>query len=168
MQREPDGADTPGSFPEAETVRAQLRERGVDLPEGRVTVSGYGDSPELSASLIGLITAGRKTAGSALLWALEHDGEAPAEVGDLEVIVDFHGAPVVVTRVTESRIVPFLEVGAEYAALEGEGDLSLAYWRDAHRGFFGRECARIGRTPDDAMPVACTVFEVIAVVPPEA
>ena len=72
--------------------------------------------------------------------------------------------PVVITRVVRSEIVPFDAVTAEYAALEGEGDLSLEYWRAAHRDFFGRECARIGRSPSEDMPVACGVFEVIEVI----
>ena len=48
--------------------------------------------------------------------------------------------------------------------IEGEGDGSLAYWRDAHWAFFSRECARIGRAPSEAMPVVCSVFEVLAIV----
>ena len=30
-------------------------------------------------------------------------------------------------------------VPADHAALEGEGDLSLAYWQSAHQAFFERE-----------------------------
>jgi uncharacterized protein YhfF len=59
-------------------------------------------------------------------------------------------------------VLPFDEVTAEYAAIEGEGDGSLAYWREAHRAFFGRECERIGRQPVDSMPVVCSIFEVVA------
>ncbi|EEJ5958670.1 ASCH domain-containing protein, partial [Salmonella enterica] len=33
----------------------------------------------------------------------------------------------------------FNEMSADLAALEGEGDLSLAYWQAAHRAFFERE-----------------------------
>ena len=40
---------------------------------------------------------------------------------------------------------PFSEVDADFAATEGEGDGSLAYWQRAHKAFFGRECQRLGR-----------------------
>lgn len=51
-----------------------------------------------------------------------------------------------------------------YAAREGEGDGSLAYWRESHWAFFSRECARIGREPAPDMPVVCAEFELLAVV----
>ena len=57
------------------------------------------------------------------------------------------------------------EVSAEYAAIEGEGDGSLAYWRDGHWRFFSRECKRIGKEPAQTMPVICNVFEVLHVLP---
>ena len=63
------------------------------------------------------------------------------------------------------EIVPFNEVTAEYAAIEGEGDGSLDYWRRTHEAFFSRECKRIGRQPSENMPVVCCVFEVLNVVP---
>jgi len=56
--------------------------------------------------------------------------------------------------------------GAEYAAVEGEGDGSLAFWRDGHWRFFTRECRRIGREPSADMPVVCARFELLAVLPP--
>jgi uncharacterized protein YhfF len=36
---------------------------------------------------------------------------------------------------------------AEYAAIEGDDDGSLEYWRHAHWAFFSRESKRIGRGP---------------------
>jgi uncharacterized protein YhfF len=58
-------------------------------------------------------------------------------------------------------VVPFADVDAEFAAIEGEGDGSLEYWRRAHEAFFGRECKRIGRAPEPRMPVVCERFEVV-------
>jgi hypothetical protein len=45
------------------------------------------------------------------------------------------------------------------------GDGSLEHWRREHWRFFSRECARIGRQPGPDMPVVCTSFEVLHVVP---
>jgi uncharacterized protein YhfF len=59
----------------------------------------------------------------------------------------------------------FDQVTAEYAAIEGEGDGSLEYWRDAHWRFFSRECARLGREPTTDMLVVCAVFELLACAP---
>ena len=49
----------------------------------------------------------------------------------------------------------------EFAATEGEGDASLAFWRDAHWAAFSRELEGIGRSPQADMPVVCERFEVV-------
>ena len=56
------------------------------------------------------------------------------------------------------EVVLYGEVSAEFAAIEGEGDGSLAYWRRAHWAYFRRECAR---TPSLDVPVVCERFELV-------
>ncbi len=48
-----------------------------------------------------------------------------------------------------------------FAADEGEGDLSLAYWREAHRNFFGRVCARLGLDFSERIEVVAERFRVM-------
>lgn len=150
--------------PALATVLAKLAAIGIDVPPGRVGLDTYGDTPELSNELVALIREGRKRAGTSLLWAHEFEREPLPEVGDVDVVVDHEGEPVAVTRVTSVFVAAFDEVDADYAALEGEGDGSLAHWRAAHWDVFGRECARIGRVPAEDMPVVCCAFELLAVV----
>lgn len=154
-----------GSF-SLPSVLARLRALGVELPPGPLRVDGYGDSPELSQSLLALIVAGRKRAGTSLLWALEADHEALPQPGQIEIVVDHRHEPALITRITQVQVLPYDEVTADYAAIEGEGDGSLAFWREAHWAFFSRECRRIGREPAQAMPVVCSVFELLGVVSP--
>jgi uncharacterized protein YhfF len=80
-------------------------------------------------------------------------------------VVDHLNEPAMVTRVVSSEVIESNQVTAQYAALEGEGEGSLAYWRKAHWNFFGRECQRIGKEPDVSMSVICSVFEVLHVLP---
>lgn len=150
-------------LPPAAELVAVLAARGIDLPAGRARVDGYGDSPELSESLLALIRDGRKRAGTGLLWAYEADGESLPAVGDIEIVVDHRNAPAIITRITRTEVVTYDQVTAEYAAIEGEGDGSLEFWRKAHWDFFSRECLRLGRQPSPSMPVVCTVFEVLQV-----
>ena len=152
-------------LPTAESLVAKLRALGINLPNGSVRVDGYGDSPALSEALLALIRLGRKRAGTGLLWAYEAEGEAIPVTGDIEIVVDHHNEPAIVTRITTVEVIPYGEVTAEYAAIEGEGDRSLAYWREAHWAFFSRECQRLGRTPDESMLVVCGVFEVVNALP---
>lgn len=153
------------ALPAVEPLVARLAALGLTLPPGRVTVDGYGDSAELSEELLALIRSGRKRAGTGLLWAYEHEGQPLPAVGDIEIVVDHRDAPALVTRVTRVQVLPYGEVSAEYAAIEGEGDGSLAEWRRSHWAFFGRECERLGLVPSEAMPVVCGEFELLFVVP---
>ncbi|MDY7574186.1 ASCH domain-containing protein [Actimicrobium sp. CCI2.3] len=143
---------------------AKLRTQGIDMPPGPVRAGRYGDSPDLSVSLLALIRDGRKTAGTSLLWAIDAEKEPLPQIGQIEIVVDHQNAPAIVTRITRVEVVPYNRVTAEYAAIEGEGDGSLPYWREVHWAFFSRECKRIGRAPTDSMPVVCTVFEVLNVI----
>ena len=131
-------------------------------------MGSYGDSPELSASLIELIRQGPKRAGTGLLWAYEAEEEELPRAGDIEIVLDHLDEPVLLTRVTRVEVVPFSAVTPEYAAIEGEGDGSLAFWCEGHWSFFTRECERIGRRPTQDMPVVCSVFELLASVPRSA
>jgi uncharacterized protein YhfF len=150
-------------LPSPSAVVAELAARGIDVPPGPVRVGAYGDSPQLSAELLALIRSGRKRAGTALLWAMEADNESIPTVDEIEVVVDHRGQPALITRIASVQVVPYREVTAEYAAIEGEGDGSLEYWRKAHWAFFSRECRRIGRRPSQTMPVVCSVFELLRV-----
>ena len=83
------------------------------------------------------------------------------QVGDLSVITDWTGTARCVIRTSLVEVVAFADVGDEFAAAEGEGDGSLAYWREAHLAAFGRELAGSGRSPGPDMPVVCERFEVV-------
>ena len=109
-------------LPSIKSAIAHLSKHGKVLPPGRIRVDGYGDTPEPSCKLLALIASGRKRAGTGLLWGYQHDREPIAQAGDLEIVVDHRGAPVLVTRIVSLQVIPFIEVSAEYATIEGEGD----------------------------------------------
>jgi uncharacterized protein YhfF len=149
-------------------VRTELIDQGFVCSGSLPPVGWFGDSPELARQLGELVRQGRKTATAGLLWSWEAgDGGLPA-VGQQEVIVDWAGIPLAVIEFTEVRVVPFLRVEAEFARDEGEGDGSLAFWRAAHRSFFARECARLGRQQTDDLPVVCIRFRVVHSAPDSA
>ena len=53
------------------------------------------------------------------------------KAGDLSVVTRWDGQPVCVIETTRVEIHPSDEGDADSAATEGEGDGSLAYWREA-------------------------------------
>ena len=151
--------------PSVADLVAELHARGVVLPAGNVRVDHYGDSPELSRSLLALIRSGHKRAGTGLLWLHEHEGEPLPQVGDIEIVLNHDDEPSIITCVTQVEVLPYREVSAEYAAIEGEGDGSLDYWRTAHWAYFSRVCASVGKVPTEEMLVVCGVFEVLHMLP---
>lgn len=121
----------------------------------------FGDNEELANSLARLVLDGRKRATAGLAWGFEAEGQRLPRAGDLSVVTDWPGQPLCVIETHAVDLVPFDDVTAEFAAVEGEGDGSLAYWRQAHTEYFARECARIDRVPSGGMLVACERFAVI-------
>lgn len=148
-----------------EEVRAALVSQGFSCNGLLPPVGWFGDSPELAEELGELVRQGRKRATTGLLWQWEAEDGGPPEPGRREVVIDWRGSPLAVIEFTEVRVIPFLEVDAEFASEEGEGDRSLSYWRAAHRSYFGRQCERLGRQLADDMPVVCVRFRVLHAAP---
>lgn len=121
----------------------------------------FADSEESANTLADLVVAGIKRATAGLYWSHEADGDPLPEPGNLSIVTMWDGTPRCVIETTRVQVQPFAEVDADFAATEGEGDGSLAYWRTAHREFFARECARIGRKSSETMPVVCEWFRMI-------
>jgi uncharacterized protein YhfF len=152
-------------LPSVDVVIAELERRGIALPPGNVRVDAYGHSAEQSRELLELILQGRKRASTSLLWAIEADKDRLPNAGDVEVVVDHNHVPVLITRLTHVDVLAFDDVPSQHASAEGEEDGSLSSWRRIHWEFFSRECRRMGRLPDTRMPVVCSTFELVSVVP---
>jgi uncharacterized protein YhfF len=150
----------PGPEIDEARVRRALAQTGTQsdpLPR----VEWFGDSPELANQLATLVAAGRKRATAGLLWRFQADHEPVPQPGDRQVIIDWDGEPRAVIEMTRIDVVPFDQVDAGFARAEGEGDLSLDYWRQVHQEFFERECARLGRRAESNMPVVCMRFRLL-------
>jgi uncharacterized protein YhfF len=122
---------------------------------------GWGDSPRMADELGALIASGIKTATCSALWEYEAEGEPLPSVGLKTIILDGNGDPLCIVETTEVKVQPYDEVDARFAYEEGEGDRSLAYWRDAHWRFFSRTLPNVGREPTTEMPLVCERFRVI-------
>jgi uncharacterized protein YhfF len=97
----------------------------------------FGDSPALADELLQLVLDGQKTATCGSYTAYQQE-KGPV-IGDYNVILNGRGEPACVIRTLSLKLIRYCDVSAEMAALEGEGDKSLAFWRQGHREFFTRE-----------------------------
>ena len=128
---------------------------------------GPGMDDDQVDELAARVANGVKRATTALQW--EHDAtEAPLpRPGDLHIILDAAGAPRALVRTTRVDVMPICDVDDEFAAVEGEGDGTLAYWQDAHFRVFNALARDLGREPALDMPVVCERFELVYPAPTE-
>jgi uncharacterized protein YhfF len=98
---------------------------------------------------IAAIRSGTKTALTALLDILEHEGEPAPVPGQRFLLIDSAGNPALVIELTEVAVVPVSEVGDGFAQAEGRGYTDAAEWRAAHEELFTSPevTAYLGFTP---------------------
>jgi len=135
----------------------------TDDPLRSVNVDSYYfcSDEESANNLAALVVQGVKQATASLLWSYEADNEPLPEVGQLSVITNWAGEPQCIVKVIDVEIKPYIEVPAEFAFIEGEGDKSLEYWRKVHWEFFSLECEEIDKEPTEDMLLILEQFKVI-------
>jgi uncharacterized protein YhfF len=120
----------------------------------------FGATAEHADELLQLVLEGTKTATATALWDFEAEGEELPRADTLSIILDGSGHPRALIESTDIRVVPFDEVDEEHAWLEGEGDRSLAHWRDVHERFFTEHAGHDRGFARD-MPVVLERFKVV-------
>jgi uncharacterized protein YhfF len=113
----------------------------------------FGDGPELADELLALVIKGVKTATCST-----EDEPNTSTAGERWIVLDGRGEPACCIETTEVTYRRFNEVDAAFAYEEGEGDRSLAYWRNAHRNYFGRQ----GKFSEDMM-LMCERFRLVEI-----
>jgi uncharacterized protein YhfF len=113
----------------------------------------FGDGPELADQLLDLVLKGIKTATCST-----EDEPNTSTQGEHWIVLDGRGMPRCVIETTEVAYRRYNDVDAAFAHDEGEGDRSLAYWRKAHRQYFGRQ----GKFSEDMM-LMCERFGLVEI-----
>ncbi|OYN88265.1 ASCH domain-containing protein [Parenemella sanctibonifatiensis] len=153
-------------------VRAKVNPlRTITGPNLRDTVPppawSFGADPQQADELLALVLAGIKTATASSRWDYDAEDEALPEVGELSIVLDGAGHPRALVRTTDVQVVRFGDVDADHAYAEGEGDRSLAYWREVHEAFFTEHASHDHGFSDD-LPVVLERFEVLVTNPGSA
>jgi uncharacterized protein YhfF len=124
-------------------------------------VWSFGDSHKLANELYKLVLEGKKTATACLVWENEHDPTNAPILNGYSVITDFEGKPKCIIKTLKIEIKPFNEVDEVFAAKEGEGDLSLTYWKKVHLDYFTKKCQELGKQASETMLVVCEEFKLL-------
>ena len=124
-------------------------------------VEGFGDNPMLAEELAQLVVSGIKTGTCSALWEWEAEGNPIPQPGLISIVLDGQDQPICIIETTEVLVCRFNAVDEEFARAEGEGDLSLEYWREAHTKFFSRVLPKVGMEFSENMPLVCERFKLI-------
>src|SRR5471030_789684 len=92
----------------------------------------------MADELAELVIRGIKTASCCSLSSFNGGDESPT-IGCYSIILNGKREPVCVVRTRVMRIIRFCDMTEELARKEGEGDLSLTYWKEGHKNFFIKE-----------------------------
>ena len=113
----------------------------------------FGDGPALADELLDLVIKGVKTATCST-----EDEPNTSTPGERWIVLDGRGEPRCIIETLEVSYRRYNEVDVAFAHEEGEGDRSLAYWREAHRRYFGRQ----GKFSEDMM-LMCERFRLVEI-----
>ena len=106
-----------------------------------------------------LVKTGVKKATSDSLLGLQYRNERLPKKGDYTVVTDWEGIALCIIETTKVTLKPFFSIDEEYAQMEGEGDKSLAHWKEVHWDYYTRELAEFERLPRESMIVVCQEFK---------
>ena len=149
--------------PSVEALWTRYRALDPAAPAQTPIAYHFCDNEADARTCLALVLAGTKRATACSLAELEAAGAPIPAAGDFAIVTDWAGVAKAVLRTTAVEVRRFGDVDAAFAAAEGEGDGSLAWWREAHHGYFSRVLAGSGHAVDDDLLIACEHFEVVLV-----
>lgn len=100
-----------------------------------VTASFAGNK-EITDELLNLYLIGKKTAGSSVVEDFLSAGDELPQVGNYWIFLNSNEEPSCILKTVDIKIHKFNEVPEEVAVAEGEGDLTLEYWRKVHSDLY--------------------------------
>jgi uncharacterized protein YhfF len=132
-------------------------------PTTELDVFFFGNQPRLASQLAHCVVKGIKRATATWVAADEQDGLVALRPGMVSIVTDGFGVPLCAIELTRVDRLKFGDSVPEMAAAEGEGDLSLADWRAAHKEYYDREAVRIGQPFTDDSEIDFSYFRVLQV-----
>ena len=116
----------------------------------------FGNNSRMTDELNNLVVNGIKTA-----TCKRYFGENILDDAGLSIILDVNKNPLCIIETYEIRVRRYRDIDEEFAVAEGEGDLSLDYWRKVHWNFFSHEAKTEGYEVSEDMLLSCERFRVL-------
>jgi len=138
-------------------VKANTAHQALPMPEHYYFCDNKKDANECAE----LVVKGIKQATAGSLWSYEQENEPLPKIGQLYIITDWNKQAKAIIELIKIEQIAFKNITDKFAATEGEGDKSLAYWRKVHWDFFSREMQAKGAQPTEDMIIVCEYFKTI-------
>ncbi len=130
-------------------------------PRKQFVEAAFAGRREGTDALIRLYRLGKKSAGSSLVKDFESAGDPLPKVGNYWIMLDSHERPQLLVKTIRTEINLFGDIPKAVARAEGEGDLSVSYWKKAHRDFYLSFLTKWGIADINKAKVITEHFEIL-------
>lgn len=138
-----------------------IKEKEIDKNAKYYEAFKFCGGGKVADELANLVLEGKKTATTSSLIAYETENAPLPEIGAYSIVQFDNDEAACIIQTTNITLKPFDEVDEEFAAKEGEGDLSLAYWKKVHRPFLGMDYEAINKPFDEKCICVLEEFRLI-------
>lgn len=139
----------------------RYRQVNLDAPADAPDHFHFCDNQQDADVCANLVASGHKRATAPAVAELEIAGDAPPQVGEYSIITDWAGNAVAVIRTVSVETRRFGDIDEEFARAEGEGDLTLEWWRAAHQIYYANVLAGSRFTVNEDLEIICHRFELV-------
>lgn len=156
----------PAQVPTAESMArfmAQARAARPDLvlTDERLEARWIGLDADSTLQIFELIRSGDKRGTFTLPWIVERTNSSVPAVGQLLMLVDIEGRPVLLTRVTRVDQAIFGHVLPEHTAIDGSPVRDPAVWVPLHTAYWNQHLSPFGLEVTEDMPFWIEEFELL-------
>lgn len=123
--------------------------------------ASFAGNKEITDELLSLYLIGKKTAGSSVVEDFLSAGDQLPQIGNYWIFLNSKEVPSCILKTINTKIHKFNDVPVEIAVAEGEGDLTLEYWRKVHGGLYIPYLTLWGLNDINEANVITEFFEVV-------
>lgn len=157
----PDGPTRPSPAAlDAFWAEARAAHPDAALPTG-YQVRWIGLDRPTTQQIFDLVRRGDKTGTFTLPWIVSRTDQPAPAVGDVVILIDFDGAPVMLVRLERIHEVAFGAITAADTAIDGSPVRDLAVWKPLHTQYWGALLRPFGLQVTPDMPVWVEKFSIV-------
>lgn len=133
----------------------------LEQPKNPFITASFAGNREVTDKLLSLYLNGKKSAGSSIVEDFLIAGDPLPKVGNYWIFLNSKDEPSCILRTERIMVHKFKDIPLEIAHAEGEGDLSLNYWRQVHTELYSPFLAQWGIKNIEEATVITEFFQIV-------